>query len=393
MTAAIAARLAAPARSAACSGASSRRCCAVCRAGFLRSSARGLAAGAPARLDHPGGVAAVLGLALALRLGHTSSLEPTSALRSCGGCAPGCRRGSRRTPPRRQARRARPRATRAWRAIASTTSASGVAPWSSTLQRDLRDAAARRSSQADRAHAGQPLGPALADAARRCPRVGLVAGGCELEVEGDQRRARGDERRAGGRVRRGGPKSGAARRRASGARARRAAAAQLGARAAAGQRAVEEDREPSSSPIRSAATAPRRRPRRARLRVEVDDGRDVERADVRVHAAVAAQVDARRRASRAPASSASASAPGAPASVKTVRLWSGSEWTSSSSAPPAAKASAIARSRRRPAPPRRWGRPGACASEQRSGPASRTLRVRRSSASRRSRRRRGAPAP
>src|SRR6266516_1360417 len=54
---------------------------------------RRLAAGAPAGLDLPGGVAAMLGPALALRLGHGSpkSLRP---LRSCGGCGPGCRRGS-----------------------------------------------------------------------------------------------------------------------------------------------------------------------------------------------------------------------------------------------------------------------------------------------------------
>jgi hypothetical protein len=47
-------------------------------------------------------------------------------------------------------------------------------------------------------------------------------------------------------------------------------------------------------------------------------------------------------ASRAPASSASCSVPGSPASVKTLRWWSASVWTSSSRAPPLTKAAPIA---------------------------------------------------
>ena len=63
------------------------------------------------------------------------------------------------------------------------------------VRRDLDDVAALQV-QPERAHAGQPLLPALADRGGDRARVVERRRRRELEVERDQRRARGDERRA-----------------------------------------------------------------------------------------------------------------------------------------------------------------------------------------------------
>ena len=120
---------------------------------------------------------------------------------------------------------------------------------------------------------------------------GSVAGGGELEVEGDERRAGADEHGAAARVGRARAEVGpdVAGRDALG-ELRQAADAQLGARAPAGEQAVEEDRQAGAPEL--LARDERRRAGGAAARVvEEDERRDVERADVRVAAALGAQVD------------------------------------------------------------------------------------------------------
>ena len=85
-------------------------------------------------------------------------------------------------------------------------------------------------------------------------------------------------------------------------------------------------------------------------RRERDDRDDVGRADPRMDAVVAPQVDPSPRASSIPATSPSSSAASSPTSVKTARLWSASTCMSSTRAPARANASAIAATDRRVAP-------------------------------------------
>ena len=195
------------------------------------------------------------------------------------------------------------------------------------VRRDLDDVAARQV-QPERAHAGQPLLPALADRGGDRARVVERRGRRELDVEGDQRRPRGDERRARGRVQLGRAVVG---RGAARGEPLRAALAQLGARAPVGQLAVEEDGDAGRAD--RVGGEQRLGDRRAALRVvEVDDRRDVERADARVQPVVVAQVDPRGGRRRRRRRARGAARPGSPARKKTARWWSASAERCSTSA-------------------------------------------------------------
>ena len=190
----------------------SRACARAC---FLRSSGARRAAGAAPRLDRPGGGAAVLGPALALRLCHLVvelSAQPRSSASSIvrrfaeRDRRPGSRSKRRAPAPARRARRSR---TAAWRRIALDHARQRRRTMVLDVGRHLRDAAVLEP-QADRADRRQPLRPAFADQRGDLARVLERRGRRELDVEGDQRRARRDEHGAGGRVQTcGGPKSGA----------------------------------------------------------------------------------------------------------------------------------------------------------------------------------------
>ena len=251
------------------------------------------------------------------------------------------RPGSRRTPPPG----ARPTSSaRGDRRVAARPPrrprASGTRVVVLDVHRDLRLAAARRELEADRAHARQPLGAALADAARRSPCASSsVAGGASstLNATSGGRAATSVAPAVGCGARRAevGLQLAAAMRRAS---SLRAAAAQLGARAAR-RRARRRGTPAARSSAREQVGGDERLGAGGAAvgRVEVDDRRDVERADVRVHALVRGAGRSARRPRARPRAAPAPASPGSPASVKTQRLWSGSEWTSSSSAPPRAR--------------------------------------------------------
>ena len=180
-------------------------------------------------------------------------------------------------PPRRAARGV----VRRWSSTFVETCATGVPPAVSAMP--------------DRAHAGQALGAALADERGDRARVVERRRRRELDVEGDERRAGADERRAAARV--GLPRAEVRPQLAGGdalGERRQAAAAQLRARAPAGELAVEEDRQ-AGAPELLARDERGGAGGAAAGGVEVDERRDVERADVRVAAALGAQVDERRR--------------------------------------------------------------------------------------------------
>ena len=154
--------------------------------------------------------------------------------------------------------------------------------------------------EAERADARQALGAALADERRDRPRVGQRGRRRQLQVEGDQRRARGDEHRAGGRVR--SRRAEVGRELAVGdpaAQLGKAAAAQERPGPAAGEQPVQEDRQPDllAQPLGDRQRLGARDA--APGLVEEDDGRDVQRAHVRVDAALGAEVDPRHRGARA----------------------------------------------------------------------------------------------
>ena len=266
-----------------------------------------------------GGVAAVLGLPLALRLGHgRHSLAParrSSIVRA--GCPDRARlREAVEGGAPARGRRARRGDRRVARHGGDAARASGTRAVVLDVGRDLGDAAAARPASRPSARTpGRPSAPPSRTRAAIARASASVGGRRELEVEGHQRRARGDERGAArsGAARRG-PKSGGARRAIRG-QLGEAAAAQLGARAAAGERAVEEHGQPEL--VAQAVGDHERLGARgaAPAVVEEDDRRDVERADVRMRAALAPAGRSARPPRRAPATSAAASAPGAPASV------------------------------------------------------------------------------
>ena len=172
---------------------------------FFFSSALGGRPVRPRDLDRPGGVAAMLGPALALGLGHCvmelTRCERVGRARPRSSRSPRAagRPESRRTRPAAPARRARRppagRAGRRPRRRRRAASRGGPRRWSTP------GPGRRCSSHSPIARTpGRPSGPALAD--QRRDRAGVLQrrGRRELDVEGDQRRPRGDERRAGGRV-------------------------------------------------------------------------------------------------------------------------------------------------------------------------------------------------
>ena len=164
-------------------------------------------------------------------------------------------------------------ATGAWRATAATTSAAVVRVWSSMLVETWTRLA---ELQAERADAGQALGPALADAPPRCACASSsVAGGASSTLKATSGGAGGDERRARGRVQ---PRRAVVGREAG----ERAGRAQARARAPARERAVEVDgqAEVAAEPV---GEQQRLGDGGAPLGVgAVDDRRDVERAHARV---------------------------------------------------------------------------------------------------------------
>ena len=315
------------------------------RAAALRIGRPGLAAGAPARLDHPGGVAAVLGATLALRAGHCGSgLSRSSMLARL-------RIGTRSGQPSKAACGARP-----------TSSAS-------------RDRRVALDGLEQRAPAAAPRGPRRCRRPARRRRARRASARSRAGPAAPPRRPRGWRRRSAARRLRS-PSAPSSRLKAtSGGRAATSTAPAVGCRCAraevgrqparpcaaraparrrgAARRACA--RRPARRRGRRAgrarrarrrARAPRRARRRAARPCEVDDRRDVDRADVRVQPGVARDVDAldrlARRRPRAPA----CSVPGSPASVNTARWWSGSAWRSSRRAPPAAKAAPMRVERR-----------------------------------------------
>ena len=127
---------------------------------------------------------------------------PAFSMMWAAGSKPGI--GTSSGKPANAARGARPTSSarghrRRGRATASTTARSGVATGSSTLN-DTWARARVVEPEPDRPHAGQALGAALADRARRSSGRSRRSPGGELDVEGDERRAGGDQRGAGGRV-------------------------------------------------------------------------------------------------------------------------------------------------------------------------------------------------
>ena len=221
------------------------------------------------------------------------------------------------------------RATGAWRRTASTTSTSGVRRWSSTFVDTC--AMPRWASQIPIARTdAQALGAAFADQRGDRPGVLERRRRRQLDVEGDQWRASSHENRAGGRMQ-------AARSEVGSLLAvpdplregGQAAASQLSARAPAREIAVEEHGKlelarracpRAPAPPRSRRRGLRRPGRRSAQR------RSRRRADALPRGSVTSMISNARR---APARTAGASSPGAPASVNTVRWWSGSKWTSS----------------------------------------------------------------
>ena len=327
--AATTARASDPSRSAACRSAS---CAARARdAGALpvvRALLAGcrLAPGATARLDHARGVAAVLGAACVGRAMLRSvrfSLATAFSMIWRTGRSRGSRSsaGSHRAPPRHEADdlgagdvgvRARSPRRRGERQRVRVLD----------VHRDLRGAARACSSIAIARTTGRPSLPALAD--RRGDRAARaeVAGGAQLDVEGDQRRARADERRAGTRV-----------------QAARAEVRHQLARMPIRARAPSTPPRRSSARVRPPASTPYRKHRAARARASTVGGH--ERLGARPPRAAfarggrSARRRSRRRAGAGRASVARSiratayarpgerggrdSVPGAPASVNTAR--------------------------------------------------------------------------
>ena len=178
---------------------------------------------------------------------------------------------------------------------------------------------------------GSPSAPPSRISAAIACASSSVAGGGELDVEGDQRRARGDQHRAGGRVQ--------ARRAEVGRQL--AGCDPLGESCGPPRRSSARVRPPAELAVQEhrqlelarragrRAPAPRRRRRRGRRR----RGRRSARRRARRRAG--GRPRARRRRSRSTAIARagerrrSPASPGAPASVNTLRWWSGSVWTSS----------------------------------------------------------------
>ena len=137
--------------------------------GGLAIGRPGLAAGAPARLDHPGGVAAVLGATLALRAG------PLRLGLVAARCSPGCGSARARASPRRRraapGRRARPRrrARGARRPPAAPPAAAPRGP--RRCRRPARRRRARRASARSRAGPAAPASPPSRMARGDAPRV------------------------------------------------------------------------------------------------------------------------------------------------------------------------------------------------------------------------------
>ena len=305
--------------------------------------------------------------------------------------------GTRSGQPSKAAAGARPTssasATGAWRSTASSSARQRRAPRGPRrCTRPGRRRRARRASGRSRAGPAGPAAPPSRMARAMRPRV--VAGRlrAELEVEGDERRARGDEDGAGGRVHAVAGRSRGSRPSAIRcARPGGAAPAQLGARAPAGQQAVEEDGQAELAEGVGQRERLGQRGAALRRRSRKTTGATSMAPDVRVQARRGGVRSMRSIASRAPVASASCSVPGSAASVKTARLWSGSSWRSRTRAPPAAKASPMA------------SRTAASRPSETLGTARSTLRARsarrrapscrRSSASRRSPRRRGGSGP
>ena len=201
------------------------------------------ATGAAARLDRPGGVAAVLGPALALGLCHRDRrayarvgacrAEALSSIvayprsgRSCGKAVE-----RRLAEPGRRARLGR---TAAWRATASTTGAQRRRAMVLDVGRHLGELAAARATGRSRAARSRPSSPPSRIRAAIARASSSVAGGASstLNATSGGRAATSTAPAVG--CSRGGPKSGASSPAVDPAlELGRAAAAQLGARAAA----------------------------------------------------------------------------------------------------------------------------------------------------------------
>ena len=243
------------------------------RPAALRIGRPGLAAGAPARLDHPGGVAAVLGATLALRVGHCARTLVAPR------CSPGCGSARARASPRRRraapGRRARPRATRRVALDGLEQRArSGSASWSSTLQETCATSPRAASVSPMARRPGSPCSPPsrMARAMRRASSSVAVGPSSRLKATSGGRAAtstapavgcsaRGAEvgrrgrRPCAARARR--PRRGAARRACARRPGRR-----RGRRAGRARRARRRARAPRRARRRAARACGRRRARR-----------------------------------------------------------------------------------------------------------------------------------
>ena len=258
-------------------------------------------------------------------------------------------------------------ATAWWRATASRTSRARHRAVVLDVGRDLDDALPLEA-EPERAHAGQPLGPALADAGGDGAGVVERRGRRELEVEGDQRRAGGDERRPRRRV--DGARAEVGRELAGGdargqpSRARRGAAPRGCARRPARRRGRPGCRRRRSPPPRA---GPPRRPPPARPRPGTRRAR--RRGRRRAGAARRGGAGRSRRARpRRPRRAPRRSVPGSPARRKTARWWSASSERCRTAAC-AAKAAWMRRGPPRRGPRRRWGRRRAGSRVQHEAPA------------------------
>ncbi len=151
------------------------------------SAAVGLAPGATARLDHARGVAAVLGLTLALGLGHAQKPSAFSITWRAGS-KPGI--GRSRGKPSSAARGARPtssaRATGACRRTTADDLGERQLGGPLDVHRHLRSAA-RRARSRSRARPGRPSAPPSRISGRDRARVGDARRRRELQVERDER--------------------------------------------------------------------------------------------------------------------------------------------------------------------------------------------------------------
>ena len=246
---------------------------------------------------------------------------------------------SRRTRHAERVRRARRRpvavARDAPRPRPPAASRGGPRRWSRPARRPGARATARsRGRPAARSAPDSRIVAAIAGRPRRRRRR-------QLDVEGHQRRARRDQHRTGRAGASRGPKSGASSPSAIAPRELgRAAAPELDARVRPpAELAVEEHRQPE---LLAEPVSERKRLGRAGRgpRAQVDDWRHVERAHTRMDALLAADVDPFRHFAGA-VEHRVRQLTGAPASVYTLRWWSGSEWTSSSRASKACPSASI----------------------------------------------------